>query len=364
MAAPSNRLYDYRGAIHLHSAHSHDGRRTVAEIAQAAGRCGLDFIMLTDHFTLAAKEKGEDGWRGRVLVVVGEEVSPRYNHLLVFGVNEVLKPAEGEPPQRLIERVRQLGGVCFLAHPDHKGTQLFGVPSYGWRDWSVTGYAGLGVWDVMTDWQRRLRSYPSALLAYLSPALALRGPEIETLARWDELGRRGRVAGLGELDNHDFYRRLFGFDFSIFPFARAFRLVLTHVLLEEPFSGEAARDEAALLGALAAGRAYVCLEALGGGKGFQFFAIMEERTVHMGDEVGLAGQAEFVVRLPGRSALIRLLRDGKVEVAVYGRELHHVARRPGVWRVECRLQRGGIWRPWIFANPIYLREAGRSQDSP
>jgi hypothetical protein len=353
-ALPSD-LHHYVGAIHLHSAHSHDGRRTVKEIAQAAARCGLDFVMLTDHFSLAARQMGEDGWRGRVLVVVGEEVSPRYNHLLVFGLDEPLKPAEGETPQGLIDRAREQGGVCFLAHPDHKGTELFGVPSCGWRDWDVTGFAGLGIWDVMTDWQRRLTSYPRALLAYLSPALALRGPELETLARWDELGRGRRVAGLGELDNHDFHRHLFGFDFSIFPFQTAFRLVLTHVLLTRPFSGERAADEAALLEALCAGRAYVCLEALASGRGFEFFALMEEIALHMGDEVPLCGQAEFVVRLP-RSAHIRLLRDGRPEVAVYGRELHHVARRPGVWRVECRLSRGGIWRPWLYANPIYLRE--------
>jgi hypothetical protein len=348
-------LYDYLGAIHLHSAHSHDGRRSVAEIAQAAARRGLDFILLTDHFSLAARERGEDGWHGGVLVVVGEEISPRHNHLLAFGTGKPVAPRGGDPPQRLIDRVLEAGGVCFLAHPDHKGTPLFGVPSYRWLDWSVTGFSGLGIWDAMTDWQRRLTGYPRALVAYLAPALALRGPEPETLARWD--GRR-RVAGIGELDNHDFHKRLYGLDFSVFPFDVAFRLVLTHVLLEEPFSGEATRDEAALLRALAGGRAYVCLEALGGGRGFEFFARLGSGSVQMGEEAALAGEAELVVRLP-RPGLIRLLRDGRLEAQVYGRELHHPTGEPGVWRAECRQRRAGRWRPWIYANPVYLRQPPR-----
>jgi hypothetical protein len=347
-------LHDYAGAIHLHSAHSHDGRRTVAEIAHAAARCGLDFVLLSDHFNLTARQRGEDGWHGRVLVVAGEEISPRFNHLLAFGIDEPVLPQRGDTTQAVIDRVRAQGGTCFIAHPDHKGAALFGVPSYRWRDWDVTGYAGLGIWDFMTDWQARLTSYPRALAAYFSPALALHGPEPETLARWDELGRTRRVAGIGELDNHDFRRQLWRLDFSIFPFETACRMVTTHALLEEPFAKEAASDEVAVLGALAGGRAYICLEALGPGRGFEFYARQGEATLHMGGEAHLPGQAELVVRLP-RPALIRLLRDGRQELAVFGVELHHVAGGPGVWRVECRVKRTGRWRPWIYSNPVYLR---------
>ncbi len=352
MSAP--RLHDYLGAIHLHSAHSHDGRRTVAEIARAAEARGLDFVLISDHFNLKAKELGEDGWHGSVLVVAGEEVSPRYNHLLVFGLREALIPQRGETTQGLIERVRAAGGLSFLAHPDHKGTTLFKVPSYRWTEWGVTGWSGLSVWDAMTDWQNRLTSLPRAVAAWAAPALALRGPEPETLERWDELGRGRRVAGLGELDNHEFHHRLGGLTFRVFPFETAFRLVLTHVLLEGPWCGEAREDEAALLGALAAGRAYVCLEALGEGRGFEFHAEMGGRTLQMGEEAPLAGEAELVVRSP-RPARISLLRDGVRQAEVFGRELRHAARRPGVWRVECRLRRWGRWRPWVFSNPIYLR---------
>ncbi|MFH0809564.1 MAG: CehA/McbA family metallohydrolase [Pseudomonadota bacterium] len=353
-------LYDYRGAVHIHSAHSHDGRRTVAEIATAARKCGLDFVLLTDHFNLKAKAEGEDGWRDKVLVVTGEEISPRYNHLLVFGINEPLLPQAGEPVQALIDRVRAAGGICFIAHPDHKGARFFGVQSYRWTDWSVNGFAGLSVWDTMTDWQNRLRSIVRSLVAYASPALALRGPEPETLARWDALGQERPVAGFGEMDNHEFHRRLFGLNFKIFSFETAFRLVLTHVLLERPFLGRAAPDEAALLRALAAGRAYVCLEALGDGRGFQFWANVGGRRVHMGEEAVLGEKtpaAKILAKTP-QDCRLTLLRDGRPQAEVcWGRELCHKDAAAGVWRLECRRRKWGKWRPWIYSNPLYLRHA-------
>ena len=61
MTPPLN-LTDYAGAIHLHSAYSFDGRAPVAEIIAAANRCGLDFLLLTDHGTLRARADGWEGW--------------------------------------------------------------------------------------------------------------------------------------------------------------------------------------------------------------------------------------------------------------------------------------------------------------
>src|SRR5207244_10179820 len=66
----SPRMHDLSCVVHLHSVHS-DGTGTVEEIAKAAE--GIDVVLLTDHDTMAA----EPGWYGDVLVLVGEEVSPK-----------------------------------------------------------------------------------------------------------------------------------------------------------------------------------------------------------------------------------------------------------------------------------------------
>lgn len=41
-----------------------DGSGTVEEIAKSAEDSGLDFMILTDHNTLKAKDKGYEKWYG------------------------------------------------------------------------------------------------------------------------------------------------------------------------------------------------------------------------------------------------------------------------------------------------------------
>ena len=67
-------LHDHAGVIHLHSAYSFDGHVDVREIVRAARDCRLDFLMLTDHGTLRARDEGLEGWHDGLLLIVGEEI--------------------------------------------------------------------------------------------------------------------------------------------------------------------------------------------------------------------------------------------------------------------------------------------------
>ncbi len=48
-----------KGAIHIHTTHS-DGTSTIKEIAKAAKKAGLEWIIITDHNNL--KGLREEGW--------------------------------------------------------------------------------------------------------------------------------------------------------------------------------------------------------------------------------------------------------------------------------------------------------------
>jgi hypothetical protein len=177
-------LNDYTGVIHLHSAYSFDGRTPIAEILTAAQKSSIDFLLLTDHSILRARKDGYEGWHDGTLLIIGEEIAPRFNHFLAFGLSEPVACAENEPdlpPQAYIDHVQIMGGLGFIAHPDHAGTELFHVKHYPWTDWSVTGYTGLGIWDFMTDWQNSLTGYLRAILSYAFPAHFLRGPSPATV---------------------------------------------------------------------------------------------------------------------------------------------------------------------------------------
>ncbi|HXY36834.1 MAG TPA: hypothetical protein VEI07_21565, partial [Planctomycetaceae bacterium] len=75
----------------------------------------------------------------------------------------------------------------------------------------------------------------------------------------------------------------------------------------------------------------------------------------MGDEVKLAQGLKLTARLP-IPAYIRLLRGGLEIAKSEGEATFALAvKEPGVYRLEAWLKLDGEWRPWILANPVYIR---------
>jgi hypothetical protein len=353
---PFLNLKDHAGVIHLHSAYSFDGRTPVAEIIKAANKSGVDFLLLTDHSTLKARDDGFEGWHDGTLLIVGEEIAPRFNHYLAFQLQESVAIAGDPPklpPQTYIDRVQTKGGMGFIAHPDHEGTALFHVKHYPWIDWTVTGYTGIGIWDFMTDWQNNLSGYLRAILSYAFPAFVLRGPSPSTLNRWDLLTQERRVVGIGELDNHDTLTRVLGANLSIFPYTRVFRLIRTHVLTTGPLSGNSRDDITTLFDALRNGRVYVALDYYRSSSGFSLLLAEEGRYATMGDEFHLRHSAELRISIPYRGR-ISIIRNGTLFHRATGNELSVKISKPGVYRVEVSLKVFGIYHPWIFSNPVYV----------
>jgi hypothetical protein len=352
-------LYDYTGVIHVHSVYSFDGRISVPDILEAARSNGIDFIMLTDHSDLRAREEGFDGWRGNTLLVIGQEIAPRFNHYLAFQTNTPIVITEDQQnidPQTYMNQVKAQGGIGFIAHPDHGGTKLFHVKHYPWSDWTVSGYTGMGIWDFMTDWQGTLSGYIKALFSFIFPAFFLRGPKKETLQRWDQLNHNFRVVGIGELDNHDTMRTVMGLKFSVFPFAKAFKLVRTHVITERPFTSDDTKDIELLLSALKQGRVYVAQEYYRQAKGFSFTLQDNSQFATMGDEFVLDGEARLTATLPA-AAKIRIIRNGKPYREEVTHNLTCNISKEGVYRVEAYLKKFGKYLPWIFSNHIYINRS-------
>ena len=71
-----------------------DGTGTVPEIAPAARANELDYVLLTDHDTLAARSAARRDGTARCSLLVGTEVSPhRRDHYLAFGLYEPIDHA-------------------------------------------------------------------------------------------------------------------------------------------------------------------------------------------------------------------------------------------------------------------------------
>src|SRR3989338_6835285 len=111
-------MFDYAGCIHFHSAYSYDACQPVDRIVRSALQAGLGYAVLTDHFNLDAQREGWERYHEaqgkKLLLIVGEEVSPRYNHYLALNLRTPLVVSKTElHPQEMIDAVHAQGGFGF-----------------------------------------------------------------------------------------------------------------------------------------------------------------------------------------------------------------------------------------------------------
>jgi hypothetical protein len=168
---------------------------------------------------------------------------------------------------------------------------------------------------------------------------------------WDELCRARRVVAIGGLDAHQFGKRIGPVvPLRIMAYRRSFRFIRTHVLCDEPPTGELEHDRGQVYGALRAGRCYISVDSVAPAKGFRF----EAGDVPMGGEAPAGSGRLLRARVP-LPARVRLLRDGSEVARAEGSALEHEVAEPGVYRVEAYRHAKGRERTWILSNPIYLR---------
>ncbi len=340
--------------LHMHTPYS-DGAAYHDEIAAAASRAGIQAIITTDHNVHVG---GVEGYRHGVLTLAGEEVHdalrrPQANHCLIYGAETELSTFARDP-QHLIDAVNARGGMAFLAHPVEYPARL-GVENgaYGWEDWHIRGYAGIELWNYMSEFKARLLNWPLALLLAYFPELAIRGPFRATLELWDALLAKGqRVAVVGNSDAHAVTFSLGPLKRVIFPYEYLFRCVNTHVLIDHPLTGDFATDKRMLLSALRAGRCFIGYDLPGSTRGFRFSATNGPQTVTMGEGIRRTGMLRFKIKTPA-PATIRLLRNGALVAQQFGDALDAQSIEPGAYRVEVYRRFRGLNRGWIFSNPIY-----------
>ncbi|HNS50466.1 MAG TPA: CehA/McbA family metallohydrolase [Anaerolineae bacterium] len=349
------RFWGLRGNLHIHTTDS-DGHASLMEVARIARAAGLDFVIITDHNVY---RPGLDQWVGDTLVLVGEEVhdprrAPQSSHTLCLNIQEDVASRAGDP-QALLDAVNDQGGFAFLAHPfEHDSATFLLQPNISWRDWRVSGYAGIELWNYMSEFKALLRSKAQALFFSLFPSLAISGPYRESLQKWDSLLRSGPVSVVGGSDAHSSTYRLGPITRMVHPYAYLFRCVNTHVLSQEPPSGDLAHAKSLVYHGLRAGASFVGYERLAPVAGFSFWARSGDSEATMGETLPLRRAVELRIDAPDR-ALLRLLRDGQVVAQSRGRSLAAMAPRPGVYRAEAYRTYAGRMRGWIFSNPIYVK---------
>ncbi len=347
--------------LHMHTRYS-DGQLSHAEIAAAAMRSGLDAVIVTDHnvYVQGPEDYYTEGDR-RIVLLVGEEIhdqarQPQKNHLLVFGAGRELATLAGDT-RRLLDHVRQAGGLSFIAHPVDPAAPAVGETDISWEDWQVQGYTGIELWNAMSEFKSLLKSKLHALYYIYNPNRIAHGPFKAALQRWDELLAAGqRIIAIGGSDAHAFPVSWGPLHRVAFPFDFHFRTINTHLLVDQPMSGEIENDRRRILEALGRGRAFIGYDLPAPTRGFRFTAHGYEQNAVMGEEISSQKGVTLQIRLP-RPAECRLIRHGEVIQSWKGQQhCAYITSQPGAYRVEVYLEYMGKNRGWIFSNPIYVRK--------
>jgi hypothetical protein len=339
------------GNLHTHTVYS-DGTATHCQIAEAAARVGLDWVIVTDHNIWV---KGVAGYYDNLLLLVGEEVhdcrrAPQANHLLVYGADCELAPLASNP-QIVIDAANERGALTFLAHPVEYASRLANEDALGWADLEVTGYTGIEIWNYMSEFKARIPTVLHALAYAYLPTAGIRGPFPAALDLWDQLSAGGkRVVGIGGADAHGNIYALGPLRRTVFPYEYLFSAVNTHILSENALTGDMRTDQAMIYDALRYGHAWVGCDVLGSTRGFWFEARSGLESATLGGEVGRAGAVTLQADtpLPGD---IQIISNGRIVARASGRTCKQLITEAGAYRVQ--VFRGG--KGWIFSNPILVR---------
>ncbi len=349
-----------RGAYHVHSTVS-DGTGSIDEIAAAASRAGLQFVILTDHGD-GTRAPGPPSYRSGVLCIEAVEVNTTGGHLVALGAGPSPYPLAGTP-RAVLEDVHRLGGMGIAAHPESPRASL------RWSAWDVP-LDGVEWLNADSEWRDELlESLGRLLLTYaLRPAetltAALDRPDA-ALARWDAATLKARVVGLAGADAHarlgfrqqtDPFEE--GWHLEVPSYEASFKAFSLRVRLDAPLSGDPVRDADDILTRVRWGRTYTVIDGLASPGGFEFTATSGGRSAGIGDDLVIAGEVILHARMaaPNGSRMV-ILRNGGILFDTKELEAHlGVVAEPAVYRIEVYAPEaaGNPPIPWLVSNPIYV----------
>ncbi|HEX4346770.1 MAG TPA: CehA/McbA family metallohydrolase [Vicinamibacterales bacterium] len=359
------------GVIHIHTNRS-DGRSSPDEVADAASRAGLAFIVLTDHGN-ATRPPDAPVYRHGVLCLDAVEISTSGGHYVAIGLPQAPYPLAGEP-RDVVDDVQRLGGFGIAAHPDSPKLE------FRWTGWTAP-FDGMELVNPDSGWRRRLVkpgarpklrllerlfSYPFRPGETIASVLA---EPADNLSRWDALTRSRKVVGVAGADAHAKLALMSSepgdnrFSLPLPGYEASFRTMSVHVEPRTPLTGQAAHDARAIVDGLRAGHVYVAVDGLASPASFSFTADAAGRSIEEGDDL-VASRLTLRVSSNAPAAFTtQVLDDGRVIASSQQPAFSVQANGAGVYRVEIHATDRPGNQPWILSNPIYARSAASEPEA-
>ena len=353
------------GAFHVHTEAS-DGRGSADEVAAAAARAGLRFVVFTDHGD-GTEAADPPAYRHGVLCIHGVEISTTGGHYIALDLPTAPYPLGGEA-RDVVADVRRLGGFGIVAHSDSP------KPELRWRAWEAP-FDAIEIINLDTAWRLNLQRpgwrpklrLLQALTTYpFRPSESIAALLVEGVsprAQAGQLARRRRVVMLAGADAH---AKLALFDVEpgenrlsvpLPSYEAAFGTLSIRARPDQALSGDAMSDAALLMRALRGGAVYTAVDGLASPPHFEFTASNENGVVSQGGELEVGGAVTLRVRTNAPERFTTTIwQDDRVLTTRQGEPALEMTAPadPAVYRVEIH----GPDRPnapaWVVSNPIYV----------
>jgi hypothetical protein len=359
-----------QGIIHVHSNLS-DGGGSPADIAQAAAKAGMDFVLLTDHNTTRARELGFEKRYGDTDLFVDMEASTWAGHCLTFA-------AQTEARKFSDARIQDLAWKHFIGKETVPGFfEIVSHPSNIKNPWTSLDRfpEGIEVFNFDSMWQREL--YESVLgfstTAFLLPfnpyLAALRFFQVypKDLSSWDAMNSvsPGHFAILAH-DAHAKARISDRLSIEWPTYLQTFKLASNVIFVKLPLPVDFEARRKILYQSIREGRIAMLFQALYPFEGNSWNLKCGDKTFEIGDQVANPDHCEFRATFPAAfpyGKKVRLLKNGDLvqEVITSAPNLTLPISGSGSYRLE-------VWAtartrfhillnqdvPYLFYNPIYV----------
>jgi hypothetical protein len=341
------------GVYHVHTTRS-DGAFTPDQVAEAARKANLQFVILTDHGD-ATRAPDPPRYVNGVLVIDAVEICVVEGHVVALGLPGAAPYRLGGEARDVIEDIHRMGGFAVVAHPDSPRPDLrWRNPTVGGRGapagGDLAGADGMEWLNADSEWrdERRLRLLQTLINFPVRPSESLArliSRPATSLRRWDALTRRRPVIALAGADAHGIMGRFY---------AEMFGTVAQTVGLETPWSGNAAADAATLRDALRGGRTWTVISAFAGPAAAHLTARTANGSASMGGSLAVSGEPVVIsASIPGASnARVSLWHNDREIASGFGSVKYSGTPEPGAYRAEASLAQFAM--PWIVTNPVYL----------
>ncbi|HWF83253.1 MAG TPA: hypothetical protein VG222_00305, partial [Vicinamibacterales bacterium] len=363
------------GIVHVHSNRS-DGQSSPDEIAAAAARAGLRFVVFTDHGD-ATRAPDPPAYKSGVLCIDAVEISTSGGHYVALDMPAAPYPLAGEP-RDVVEDVRRLGGFGVIAHPDSPKAELkwraWNLPFDGvettnldtsWRVWAQLATA-TDVPGARAAWWYARRRLATALLDYpfrpveTIASLLWRG---DTWSKWAEQTPQRRLVSIAGADAHAKLAPRGDpgdnrFSLPLPGYEQTFKTMSVHVTPEHPFIIDAQRDAAMLMRAIRAGHLYTAIDGIATPPAFDFTASNDLGAVHEGDQLGVGGPVTLRVRSNAPPSFTTIVWNGGRVFSTNHHEQEFTVVAPpdpAAYWVEIMSTGRPNATTWVASNPIYVR---------